>query len=171
MPGPAVTRNVPPSSDGRPAGLGLRHLLSTSVGVIVSQVTMVSLLQGFGLGGWGFVLALVLALALALINAMAFAELALMLPGEGSLSTYAEAALGHFPAILLVFAGYVTPIIFGLPAELMLADQILSQAITTPLPPFAWPVLLLGCFVVLNVIGMRKCLFERRYLKGKDVPD
>jgi amino acid transporter len=138
---------------GRTAGLGLKELLSATIGVIVAQIGMVSLLQGVGIGGWGFMLALVGAFGLALANAMAFAEMALMLPGAGSLSTYAEAALGPFPAILMVFAGYVTPAIFGLPAELILADQILTKSIALPLPPFTWPVAMIMVFAVLNVLG------------------
>ena len=135
------------------AGLGFRALFSASIGVIVAQVGMVSMMQGMGIAGWGFLLALVVAFALALSNALAFAEMALMLPSAGSLSTYAEAALGNFPAILLVFAGYITPALFGLPAELILADQILTQALPIGLPPFTWPLGLIVLFAVLNMLG------------------
>ena len=93
-----------------------------SIGVIVAQIGMISLTQGIGIGGWGFVVALIIAFAIAVANAMAYAEMALMMPSAGSLSSYAEAAIGNFPAILLVFAGYVVPAMFGLPAELILAE-------------------------------------------------
>lgn len=135
------------------AGLGFRALFAASIGVIVAQVGMVTMMQGMGIGGWGFVVALFVAFALALSNALAFAEMALLLPSRGSLSTYAEAALGNFPAILLVFAGYITPAMFGLPAELILADQILSQALPIGLPPFTWPLALIVLFAVLNMLG------------------
>lgn len=143
---------APAPARGHP-GLGLRALFAASIGVIVAQVGMVSMMQGMGLGGWGFVVALFAAFAIALSNALAFAEMALLLPSSGSLSTYAEAALGNFPAILLVFAGYITPAIFGLPAELILADQILSQALPIGLPPFTWPLALIVVFAVLNMLG------------------
>jgi hypothetical protein len=55
--------------------------------------------------------------------------MALMMPEVTSLSSYAEAAVGNFPAILLVFAGYVTPALFGVPGELILMNQELSQAL------------------------------------------
>jgi amino acid transporter len=133
--------------------LGRWQLFSASIGVIVAQIGMVSLTQGIGLGGWGFLIALVVAFAIAMANALAYAEMALLMPGAGSLASYAEAAIGDFPAILVVFAGYVTPAIFGLPAELLLADQILRQTVPLPMPVYGWPVLIVGAFTVLNILG------------------
>lgn len=137
-----------------PAGtLGFRALFAAAIGVIVAQIGMVSVMQGLGIAGWGFVGALAIAYALALANVLAYAELSLMLPSAGALSSFAQAALGHFPAILLVFAGYITPAMFGLPAELILVDQIVTQALPLPLPPFAWAVALVLLFAWLNVLG------------------
>ena len=133
--------------------LGRWQLFSASIGVIVAQIGMVSLTQGMGIGGWGFLIALMLAFAIALANALAYAEMALLMPGAGSLASYAEAAIGDFPAILVVFAGYVTPAIFGLPAELILADQILRQTLPLPVPAFGWPVLIVVVFAILNILG------------------
>lgn len=141
------------SAPERPRGLNFGALFAASIGVIVAQIGMVSLTQGIGIGGWGFVAALVFAFAIAMANAMAYAEMALMMPSAGSLSSYAEAAIGNFPAILLVFAGYVTPAIFGLPAELIMADQILTNSIPIHLPPFTWPVGIVVVFAILNILG------------------
>jgi amino acid transporter len=133
--------------------LGFWQLFATSIGVVVSQVTIVALLQGVGIGGWGFMAALAVAFCLAFANAMAYAEMALMMPSAGSLSSYAEAAIGNFPAILLVFAGYVTPALFGLPAELILANQMVAGVLPVTLSPFVVPVLLVAVFVILNILG------------------
>jgi len=136
-----------------PQRLGRWQLFSASIGVIVAQIGMVSLTQGMGIGGWGFVLALIVAFAIAMANALAYAEMALLMPGAGSLASYAEAAIGDFPAILVVFAGYVTPAIFGLPAELILADQILRATLPLPMPAYGWPVLIVVAFAILNILG------------------
>lgn len=133
--------------------LNFGALFAASIGVIVSQVTMVSVLQGVGFGGAGFVVAMLLAFGLALTNAMAYTEMALMMPEVTSLSSYAEAAIGNFPAILLVFAGYVTPALFGLPGELILMNQVLSQALPFATPVYFWPGVLILVFVVLNILG------------------
>jgi amino acid transporter len=133
--------------------LGVWQLFAASIGVIVAQIGMVSLTQGIGIGGWGFVVAMVCAFAIAMANAMAYAEMALMMPSAGSLSRFAEVAIGDFPAILLVFAGYVTPALFGLPAELILADQILGKTVAIHVPPFTWPVALVVVLTLLNILG------------------
>lgn len=133
--------------------LNFSALFSASIGVVVSQVTIASVLQGVGLGGWGFIIAMLLAFALALTNAMAYTEMALMMPEVTSLSSYAEAAIGNFPAILLVFAGYVTPVLFGVPGELILMNQVLAQALPFSMPLYFWPSILIGIFVTLNILG------------------
>jgi amino acid transporter len=142
-----------PGAQRSAGGLGFKVLFAASIGVIVAQLGMVTLMQGVGIGGWGFIGAMFIAFVLALTNAMAYAEMSLMMPGARSLSSYAEAAVGNFPAILLVFAGYVTPAIFGLPVELILADQILRDALPLPLPPLFWPVSLVVVFAGLNILG------------------
>ncbi len=133
--------------------LGVWQLFGAAIGVIVAQISMISLTQGVGIGGWGFLVAMTLAFLIACANAMAYAEMALMMPSAGSLSRYAEVALGDFPAILLVFAGYIAPAIFGLPAELILADRILSASIPLHVPAFTWPVLIVVVFTALNIFG------------------
>jgi amino acid transporter len=142
-----------PSSSADRKILGFGALFSASIGVIVSQVTMASVLQGVGLGGWGFIVAMGLAFVLALCNAMAYTEMALMMPEVTSLSSYAEAAVGNFPAILLVFAGYVTPALFGVPGELILMNQMLEEALPITTPAYVWPVVAVLVFVVLNILG------------------
>lgn len=73
------------------AGLGFMALFSAAIGVIVAQIGMVSSAQGIGIGGSGFIIALGIAYAISLANAFAYAEMSLMLPSQGSLSSFAEA--------------------------------------------------------------------------------
>lgn len=141
------------STDAKPGGLRFNALFAAAIGVIVAQLGMVSSAQGIGIGGWGFVGAIVIAFAISMANAFAYAEMSLMLPSQGSLSSFAEAAVGNFPAIMLVFAGYVTPAIFGLPAELILADTLLTDTLKLPLPPHFWPITIVAVFAVLNILG------------------
>jgi amino acid transporter len=136
-----------------PKKLGVWQLFAAAIGVIVAQIGMISLTQGVGIGGWGFLLAMVFAFLIAMANAMAYAEMALMMPSAGSLSRYAEVAIGDFPAILLVFAGYVTPALVGLPAELIVADQILGKTLPFHAPPFVWPIAIVVVFAILNILG------------------
>jgi len=75
-----TTLTSSPASSTHRGTLGFSALFAASIGVIVGQLGMVSLLQGVGIGGAGFFVALLIAFALALANAAAYAEMALMMP-------------------------------------------------------------------------------------------
>lgn len=135
------------------AGLGRWQLFAAAIGVTVAQLGMVAMGQGMALGGWGYFGALGIIFLLTLANVMAYAEMALMMPNAGSLSSYAEAAIGNFPAILLVFAGYVTPALFGLPVELILANGILRDVLPIGVPAYTWPIVIVLLFLGLNILG------------------
>jgi len=134
--------------------LGLGALLAVAVGLVVSQGVMMLMLQGVGTAGLGFLLPLAMAFVLALTYAVSFAELALMIPRAGSLSSYTEVALGQFPAILSVFSGYVTVAMFALSAELLLLDLIVNQIYPGIFPKMAIAYGILLLFTLLNLLGI-----------------
>lgn len=143
------------ASAGRPARtLGLGALLSVAIGLVVSQGVMVLMLQGAGIAGPAFLVPLFLAFLLALTYIVSFSELALMIPRAGSLSSYTEVALGHFPAIVSTFSGYVVVAMFALSAELLLLDLIVNEVYPGVFPHLsvAFGVLLL--FTLLNLLGI-----------------
>ncbi|GIZ12664.1 APC family permease [Pseudomonas sp. NCCP-436] len=134
--------------------LGLSALLAVSVGLVVSQGVMVLMLQGAGIAGLGFLIPLSLAFLLALTYAVSFSELALMIPRAGSLSSYTEVALGHFPAILATFSGYVVVAMFALSAELLLLDLIIGEVYPGVFPDMSIAYGVLIIFTVLNLLGI-----------------
>ncbi|MDA8483569.1 APC family permease [Pseudomonas resinovorans] len=134
--------------------LGLGALLSVAIGLVVSQGVMVLMLQGAGFSGLGFIVPLGLAYLLALSYACSFSELSLMIPRAGGLSSYTEVALGHFPAILSTFSGYVVVAMFALSAELLLLDLIVGKIYPGVFPPFTIAFGVLGLFTVLNLMGI-----------------
>ncbi len=134
--------------------LGLGALLSVAIGLVVSQGVMVLMLQGAGFSGLGFIVPLGLAYLLALSYAFSFSELSLMIPRAGGLSSYTEVALGHFPAILATFSGYVVVAMFALSAELLLLDLIVGKVYPGVFPPFSIAFVVLGLFTVLNLMGI-----------------
>ncbi|MGP3362995.1 amino acid permease, partial [Escherichia coli] len=101
----------------------------------------------------GFIFAMITALILAQFNAMSFAELSLMFPEEGTLATYTQKAIGHFPAIVSVFAGYVVVAVLAIPVEMFLVDAMLSQLLPGLLPEKIGPLLILLLFTATNLIG------------------
>jgi len=115
---------------------------------------MLVMLQGAGLAGYGFLVPLGIGYVLALSYAFSFSELALMFPRAGTLSTYTEVAIGHFPAILAVFAGYVVVAMFALSAELVLIDLVLAELFPGLLPPMVSALAIIAFFTAMNIRGV-----------------
>ncbi|MDA7963678.1 APC family permease [Ruegeria sp.] len=134
--------------------LGFSQLLAVGVGLVVSQGVMVLMLQGAGIGGFGFFTTMGLAYLLALFYVFSFAELSLLFKSPGTLSTYTEAAIGNFPAIVAVFAGYLVVAMFALSAELVLIELMLKEVIGIELPPMVLAIGLLAIFTLLNIRGV-----------------
>ncbi len=134
--------------------LGLGSLLAVAVGLVVSQGVMVLMLQGAGIAGLGFIIPLAIGYILALTYVYSFSELSLMIPKAGSLSSYTEVALGHFPAILSVFSGYVVVCMFAVSAELLLVDFIIEKIYPGAFPQHSVGFGLLAIFTALNLKGI-----------------
>jgi len=133
--------------------LGLPTMMAICIGLVIVQGAMISALQGLGIGGMAFIAAMFVALMLAQFNAMSFSELSLMFPQEGTLATYTQRAIGHFPAIVAVFAGYVVVAVLALPVEMFLVDAMLGELLPGVLPEKLIPLLILMVFTVTNLIG------------------
>ena len=133
--------------------LGLPTMMAICIGLVIVQGAMISALQGLGIGGMGFIAAMVVALILAQFNAMSFSELSLMFPQAGTLATYTQKAIGHFPAIVAVFAGYVVVAVLALPVEMFLVDAMLGELLPGVLPEKVVPMIILVIFTVTNLIG------------------
>lgn len=133
--------------------LGFVTMMAICVGLVIVQGSMITATQGIGIGGMGFIAALFVAFILAQFNAMSFAELSLMFPQARTLATYTQKAIGHFPAIVSVFAGYVVVAMLALPVEMFLVDAIIGELLPGMFPPLALPLLILGFFAVTNILG------------------
>tara|TARA_B100000287_G_scaffold402492_1_gene423436 strand:+ start:219 stop:1547 length:1329 start_codon:yes stop_codon:yes gene_type:complete len=133
--------------------MGLLTMMAVSIGMVIVQGAMISATQGIGIGGMGFIAAMVVALIIALFNAMSFSELSLMFPEEGTLATYTQKAIGHFPAIVSVFAGYVMVAILAMPVEMFMVDVMLGELLPGVLPEKVVPLLILAVLVITNLVG------------------
>lgn len=151
----ATSRSCTASPPAR--SLGATTLAAIIVGVAISQLGLVGVLQSVGIAAhlpvWLMGLAFLFAYLLALGYAATFAELSLMMPSSGGLSTYTEVAIGNFPALLATYAGYLVVNIFGVPAELMLFDRVVREVGGIPLPPKVLALSLLALLTYLNVRG------------------
>jgi amino acid transporter len=133
--------------------MGLPTMMAVCIGVVIVQGAMISGMQGIGIGGLGFIAAMFVALVLAQFNAMSFSELSLMFPQEGTLATYTQKAIGHFPAIVAVFSGYVVVAILAIPVEMVLVDAMLENLLPGVIPEKIVPLLILITLSISNLIG------------------
>lgn len=133
--------------------LSFLTMMAICVGVVIVQGSMISATQGVGLGGMGFLAALFVAFVLAQFNAMSFAELSLMFPAAGTLGTYTQKAIGHFPAIVAVFAGYVVVAMLALPAEMFLVDAVIGKLLPGVFPEKVLPGVILILLTIANLVG------------------
>lgn len=138
---------------GNQKKIGLLTMMAICIGVVIVQGAMISATQGIGLGGMAFIAAMCMAFVLAQFNAMSFAELSLMFPQAGTLGTYTQKAIGHFPAIVAVFAGYVVVAMLALPVEMFLVDAMLGELMPGVFPEKMVPLLILLSLTVTNLIG------------------
>lgn len=135
------------------AGIGLFSMLAICVGLVIVQGSMISATQGIGIGGTAFIVAMFVAWALAQFNAMTFSELSLMLPHAGTLATYTEKAIGHFPAIVSVFAGYVVVAVLAIPVEMFLVNLLINELLPGVFPDMSIPFAILVVFAITNYLG------------------
>jgi amino acid transporter len=133
--------------------IGLLSMLAICVGLVIVQGSMISATQGIGMGGMAFVVAMLVAWMLAQFNAMTFSELSLMLPHSGTLATYTEKAIGHFPAIVAVFAGYVVVAVLAIPVEMFLVNVLINELLPGVLPDMSVPFAILVLFAITNYLG------------------
>ena len=141
-----------PKSTGLKKVLGFPSLFAAAIGIVVAQSCFVSVLQGAGNGGATFFIALIIAFLLTLCYSATWAELSLMMPKAGGISTYTVTAIGPFPAIIATISGYVIPNIMVSPAELYLLEEIFRNLFPGFIVPIGFLVVVL--FAILNILGI-----------------
>ena len=133
--------------------LGFWSCFAVAVGLVVASTTLVSLGQGMGIGGGGFLYAMVAAWVLQLFSAMTYGELGTMLPRAGGINTYTLVAMGPLPAIVATFCGYIIVNLLAAPAELAVAGFVFTDVFAGWCPPMLFSIFLLLFLTVMNLLG------------------
>lgn len=134
--------------------LGFWSCLSIGVGLIVATSTLVSLGQGMGIAGKGFVIAMITAWVLQHFSAQSYSELSCMLPSAGGIHSYTRVAMGALPAMVATLSGFLIPNMLAAPTELAVAGNIISGSFFSSVNPVYWGLILLTGMVVLNLLGV-----------------
>ena len=138
--------------------IGLAAGVATAMGVVVGSTTLVSLGQGFGLGGKMFVIAMLIAAAISFCTVLSFGELSSLIPRAGGINHFTLPAMGPFMAILAVFCGYVLITFFGGAAEAALPGLIIHDFFPW-INPKAFSIFMECLFCFINIRGVE--LFGR----------
>lgn len=135
--------------------LGLWAAIATAVGIVVSSSALVSLGEGFGLGGRGFTVAMVAALFLNVCVAFTFSELAGLIPRAGGLNRYTMPAMGSFMSMIAVISGYVLVTLFAGSAEAGIAGMVFTDVTGIGLDPLFISVVLVFLLCAVNLLGAK----------------
>ena len=134
--------------------LGFWSCFSVAVGLVVASSTMVSLGQGMGIAGGGFVIAMIAAWILQHFSAQSYAELSCIMPHSGGIRTYTRVAMGALPAIVATILGFIVPNLFAIPTELAVASSVLSDTFFPGISPLVFGGFLLGFLTLTNILGV-----------------
>jgi len=134
--------------------IGLFGAIATGLGLVVASNTLVSLGQGMGIGGPGFIFPMFVALILNLLVAFSFAELASILPRAGGINYYTLPAFGPFLGMVAVISGYVIVNMFAGSAEAAVAGMVFRDVFVPWFNPTLFSVLLVTVLGIVNILGV-----------------
>lgn len=134
--------------------LGFWSCFAVGVGLVVASSTLVTLGQGMGMAGAGFIFAMLAAWFLQLFSAQSFAELSCSIPKSGSLSTYARIAVGPLIGMVSLLTGYILMSMATVPAELAVAGAVFNGVFAPGFSPSLFALILLVILTIPNLIGV-----------------
>lgn len=135
--------------------LGLPSALAAGVGLIVATSCLVSLSQGVGIAGRGFIIAMALAFLLNLLVAFSFAEMNALMPITGGLGQYTMAALGPFISMIAVIGGYLFTNVFAASSEAAMIGFVVTSAILPNVNPVVVTMAAMILLLVVNLFGIK----------------
>lgn len=135
--------------------LGLPSVVSTGVGLIVATSCLMSLGQGAGALGTGFIAAMVMACAINICTALSMAELNALMPNlTGGLAQYTLAGVGPFVTIVTMVGGYIVCQSIAGSVECAMFGNAINSVFHTGIPSSVLCILLLVVLITANLLGI-----------------
>lgn len=135
--------------------MGLWGAVATAVGIVVSSSALVSLGQGFGIGGKGFIIAMCFALFLNLCVAFTFSELSSIIPRAGGLNHFTLPAMGPLVGMVSVISGYVLMNIFAGSAEAAISGFVFTEVFEVDVNPVLISIVVVVLLGASNMFGIK----------------
>ena len=135
--------------------LGLRNVVSVSVGLVIATSCLVSLGQGAGSIGVTFIAAMVIACLLNMISMASMAELNALMPNTtGGLAQYTLASLGPVPTLVSMVGGYILCNVLSAGVEASIFAYAIGQIIPLPISNFWYTFLVTVILLIANLQGV-----------------
>lgn len=135
--------------------LGLRSVISTSVGLVIATSCLVSLGQGAGEVGIVFIGAMVVACLLNLTTIGSLSELNALMPNiTGGLAQYTLACMGPMPTIISMVGGYLICNILSSGVEASIFAYAMAEVIPLPIPSIVYTAIMMALIMVANLCGV-----------------
>ena len=130
-------------------------MVSTGVGLIVATSCLMSLGQGAGALGVGFILSMIFACAINICTAMSMAELNALMPNlTGGLAQYTLAGIGPFVTIVTMVGGYIVCQSIAGSVECAMFGNAINSVFHTGIPSSVFCILLLLVLIAANLTGI-----------------
>lgn len=135
--------------------LGLPSAIATGVGLIVATSCLMSLGQGAGALGTGFIISMIMACAINILTALSMAELNALMPNlTGGLAQYTLAGIGPFVTILTMVGGYLVCQAIAGSVECAMFGNAINTVFDTGIPSNVLSILLLVVLIIANLMGV-----------------
>lgn len=135
--------------------LGLRNVVSVSVGLVIATSCLVSLGQGAGTVGVMFIPAMIIACLFNMISMATMSELNALMPNcTGGLAQYTLAGVGPVPTLVLMVGGYMVSNILSSGVEASIFAYAMGEVLGLPIPNFFWTLLISVIILIANLHGV-----------------
>ena len=134
--------------------LGLKSVISVSVGLVIATSCLVSLGQGAGTIGVTFIFAMVIACLFNMTTIASLSELNALMPNTtGGLAQYTLACLGPFPTMISMVGGYLFCNVLSSGVEASIFAYAMGEIFHLPIPNFSYTVLVTVILLIANFKG------------------
>ena len=135
--------------------LGLRSVISISVGLVIATSCLVSLGQGAGAIGVTFIGAMVIACLLNMTTVASLSELNALMPNTtGGLAQYTLTSMGPFPTLSSMVGGYLICNIMSCGVEASIFSYAMATTIKLPIPSLAYTLIMTVIVMIANLYGV-----------------
>ena len=135
--------------------LGLKSVVSVSVGLVISTSCLVSLGQGAGNIGVMFIVAMVIACLLNMTTIASLSELNALMPNTtGGLAQYTLASMGPFPTLISMVGGYLLCNILSTGVEASIFAYAMKETIPLKIPSITYTIIVTVVLLIANLKGV-----------------